>query len=108
VSGEAGQGPAGASVERTCLACRSVLPKAKLLRVAIIGGHLGADINNRAGGRGAYICLKKECLSAVCKKKGAFSRALRVNVSRQDVEALFGEITDILDARLDSGIMDDN
>jgi len=100
------QRPLGASAERTCLGCRSVLPKTKLLRVALVDDCPRVDIKNRAGGRGAYICLKTECLSAVRKKKGAFARALKKNLSAHEVNELFDEITYILNANPDSGFMD--
>jgi len=107
VSAEVTQGAVGASPQRTCLACRGLLPKRELLRVALIGGRPRADIRNRACGRGAYVCLKKECLSALCKKKGALSRAFRVNVSRQDVKEFSDEINGILNARFGCGVLDD-
>ncbi len=109
MSGEVRKRHGGATVQRTCLGCRSVVSRTGLLRVTLIGGRRpGADINNSAGGRGAYICMKKECLRAACKKKGAISRALRKKLSNIEVEELFDEITGILDARLDSGVMGNN
>jgi len=107
-SGGGGVGPAEIAVQRTCLACRSVLPRTKLLRVTLASGRLRADAHNRAGGRGAYVCMNKACLSVACKKKGAFSRAFKANVSSEDVKDLFVEISDILNIGLDGGIIDDS
>jgi len=74
--------------------------------VAIVDERPMVDIKKRAGGRGAYICLKTECLSAIRKKKGAFARALRKNLSAHEVNELFDEITYILNANPDSGFME--
>ncbi len=100
------QRPVVASAARTCLGCRSVLPKTKLLRVALMDNRPRVDFKNRAGGRGAYICLRAECLSVVRKKKGVFARALKKNISTHEVKELFDEIISILNANTDSGVMD--
>jgi len=102
------QGKIAAPVERTCLGCRRALSRETLLRVAFRHGHLAADFQNKADGRGAYICLNKECLEVVRKKKGIFPRALRANISPAEVEKLFGELTDILNSPFDSGACYDN
>lgn len=107
MSAEVTEGSVGVYPQRTCLACRGVRPKRELLRLALTGGCPRVDIRSMAGGRGAYVCLNKECLSALCKKKGALSRAFRVNISPRDVKELFDEINGILDARFRSGVLDD-
>lgn len=78
--------------ERTCLGCRSVLPKSALVRLALDGeGRLRADSSGRLGGRGAYICPDKGCLAAALKKN-AFQRALRSATHAGAPEALWDEI----------------
>lgn len=91
-------GTGTAPVLRTCLACRNVLPKSGLLRVALKEGRLMVDLNNRAGGRGAYICADMECLEKVRKKKGAFGRAFRQSVTEKNIEDFFLEISGLLHA----------
>jgi predicted RNA-binding protein YlxR (DUF448 family) len=95
----AAKGCGRAPVLRTCIACRSVLPKVKLLRVALKEGRPRLDVNNRASGRGAYICANTECLQKAGTKKGAFERAFRQSFPRESLVDLFAEISDKLHAR---------
>lgn len=87
-----------AAVLRTCIACRSVLPKEKLLRIALKDGRPVLDVNNRVGGRGAYMCAARECLEKIGKKKGAFERALRQSFPKESLEDLFAVISEKLHA----------
>lgn len=80
--------------ERTCLGCRSVLPKSSLVRLAMDGeGRLRPDPSGRLGGRGAYICPDEACLKAAFKKN-AFHKALRSVPSVPAADALWEEIKD--------------
>lgn len=93
---------------RTCIACREVLPKYVLIRVTVRDQRLRADPIGRAPGRGAYICMRKECLDAAKRKKGAFSRALRYASPLHEVEALLGELDKIISGRHGGGLSRDN
>ena len=62
--------------QRTCVSCRKKQDKAKLLRIARIGGEYYIDIDEKTDGRGVYICKTPECAAALKKKKG-LNRAFR-------------------------------
>ncbi|MDX8402518.1 MAG: YlxR family protein [Mariprofundaceae bacterium] len=48
---------------RRCIACRRSLPKETLLRLVVDAeGGIWPDVLQRAPGRGAYLCLRPECL----------------------------------------------
>ncbi|GHT00366.1 hypothetical protein AGMMS50276_25960 [Synergistales bacterium] len=73
--------PAKKQKPRTCVACRGEAPKGLLLRVARSpAGEVFFDERGRLPGRGAYICLKPECLERA-KKTGAIARALKTAIT---------------------------
>ncbi len=95
-------------VLRTCIGCRHVQPREKLLRISLKRGRVSLDPNNRAEGRGAYICKTLECLLSLRAKKKAFSRAFKQSVADQGLEDFFLELSDVLhDLKVDEAI-DDN
>lgn len=71
---------------RTCVGCRATAPQAELVRVAVVAGHAVADAARRAGGRGAWLHPRPECLAGA--GKGGLARSLRRSVSRAEVEAI--------------------
>lgn len=76
---------------RSCVACRTVRPKAELVRVHLSpGGRLGVDLGGGSG-RGAYVCPRRSCLEQALKR-GEFARCLKVAVAPMEVEALEGLI----------------
>lgn len=65
---------------RTCVGCREEAPKREMLRIARdAGGKVTVDPTGRLPGRGAYVCLKDECILSA-QKRDALSRALKVKV----------------------------
>ena len=62
--------------ERTCVACRAKRAQSELLRVA---SHNGAApiADDKAVGRGAYLCYAARCAQIAWKKR-AFERALKL------------------------------
>jgi len=65
---------------RRCIACRSVRPKADLLRfVADEGLRLTCDPAQKAAGRGAYCCKNNSCIEKAVGKN-LFARSMRRNV----------------------------
>ncbi len=82
--------------ERTCLGCRRVREKSKLIRFAVVGARLRPDIEGRLGGRGAYLCPQRSCLEEAYKKKGSFVRAFKREVSLPDMEGFFIELDGLL------------
>ncbi len=70
---------------RSCIGCRSKLPKENLIRFsASREGRLVPDPLCLRGGRGAYLCPNPDCFKLALKKRGAFSRALRRKVEVPD------------------------
>ncbi len=78
---------------RTCLGCRNVYEKSSLIRLIADAGRLAPDLSGGKEGRGAYLCLRKECVKEACKKKESFSRALRCKVVLPDPEELWISIS---------------
>jgi len=72
--------------ERTCIGCRTVKPAHEMTRICLNDNRLVIDSGQRLGGRGAYIC-SAHCLETACKRK-AVQRALRCNVSPEDLHSL--------------------
>jgi uncharacterized protein len=46
---------------RRCVICRESLPQATLLRLVQKEGFWQFDLRRKAGGRGAWLCLKDTC-----------------------------------------------
>ena len=61
---------------RTCVGCRERAQQGDLLRVVSESGRLVPDPRRERTGRGAYVHLSQECVSAALARK-AFGRALR-------------------------------
>lgn len=69
---------------RTCVGCRETGGKQGLVRLyKTAEGEIRIDPNAIASGRGAYLCMKLDCLSLAIKK-GGFHRAFRSNVQYTD------------------------
>jgi predicted RNA-binding protein YlxR (DUF448 family) len=58
---------------RTCVVCGTARSASELLRLTREGGAL--SVRNRGGGRSAYVCVARGCVSAL--EERAVSRALR-------------------------------
>ena len=71
------------------MACGRKAPQAELKRMAVSGGRVLWDPRRRLPGRGAYICLRRECLEALKRdrKKGRIFR-------RQLGEEAWAEVVD--------------
>lgn len=59
------------------MGCRTLAPRATLLRVVAVGGDLAPDPASRLPGRGAWLHPDLRCL-ALADKRRAFPRALRL------------------------------
>jgi len=63
--------------QRTCLGCRQVKGQDQLLRlVCSPDGEILADLRGRLPGRGAYLCVSRDCIATAVKRK-QFDRAFR-------------------------------
>lgn len=71
-------------VERTCIGCKRIREKSKLLRVAKLKGDgILVDVKQRLGGRGVYVCPTWECIVAAHRRRGlesSFKQAISERV----------------------------
>ncbi|MCA9559221.1 MAG: DUF448 domain-containing protein [Myxococcales bacterium] len=96
-------GPSTAGL-RTCLGCRERFERETLVRIVCDAeGRLAVDRHLKAPGRGAHLCYAAECVRQAVRRK-AFGRAFRMNVQPVEAEALLGEITRAIDARVLDGL----
>lgn len=72
---------------RTCVGCRNKDNKYDLIRFTISNNNIIVDVNQKAQGRGAYICKKEECLNRVLKNKG-----LKLNIDEENLKLIRGVI----------------
>ena len=72
--------------QRTCVGCRSVLPKRTLIRLVRSADGVQVDPHGKASGRGAYLHDRRSCWDKALK--GALAAALKTELSRADREQL--------------------
>jgi hypothetical protein len=72
--------------QRTCVACREVLPKRSLIRIVRSPQGIVIDPTGKLAGRGAYLHLLRSCWDRGLK--GALSSALKVELSPEEREQL--------------------
>ena len=76
---------------RMCVGCRQMKPKMELIRVVKTPqGEIIAPAGAKTNGRGAYICMNKECIDKA-KKTGALNRALEKTIDADLYEKLKSE-----------------
>jgi hypothetical protein len=64
--------------QRTCLSCRTTQSKRALLRlVRTADGRVEIDPTGKRNGRGAYLCLNRDCWELALKRR-SIERALRL------------------------------
>jgi len=68
--------------QRTCVGCREVLPKRKLLRLVRTTEGVQADPTGKLAGRGAYLHDRRECWERALK--GALAHALKTTLTADD------------------------
>jgi len=72
--------------QRTCVACREVLPKRSLIRVVRNSNGVQIDPTGKMAGRGAYLHDQRTCWEKGLK--GALAHALRIELAPEEREAL--------------------
>lgn len=73
---------------RTCIGCREVDDKVRLLRLVRAGdGSVELDGSAAVSGRGAYVHPAKGCIE-VATRKGALARALRTGIGPDELGRL--------------------
>lgn len=68
--------------QRTCVGCREVLPKRKLIRLVRTAEGVQVDPTGKLAGRGAYLHDRRECWERALK--GALANALKTNLTVDD------------------------
>jgi uncharacterized protein len=68
--------------QRTCVGCREVLPKRKMIRLVRTGEGVQVDLTGKLAGRGAYLHDRRECWKRAFK--GALAHALKTTLSVED------------------------
>lgn len=77
---------------RQCIGCREMKAKTELVRVIKTpDGQVCLDKTGRMNGRGAYICLNKDCYNKAVKSKG-IERALKIAIPEEIYEAIGKEL----------------
>jgi len=74
--------------QRTCIACREVLPKRALIRVVRTEAGVRIDPTGKMNGRGAYLHDQKVCWEIGIRE--GLGRALRINLEKEDLDYLSG------------------
>lgn len=72
--------------QRTCVGCRTVLPKRQLIRLVRTPSGVQVDRTGKLAGRGAYLHDRRSCWERGLK--GALAHALKIELSPEDRERL--------------------
>lgn len=74
---------------RTCIACRTSRPKRELMRIVRTPeGELVFDADQKARGRGAYLCRRRACWERVAQRPKVLGNALKRPLSPDEVAML--------------------
>ena len=72
--------------QRTCVGCRTVLPKRQLIRIVRSPEGVQVDSTGKLAGRGAYLHDRLSCWERGLK--GALAHALKVELAHEERERL--------------------
>ena len=73
--------------ERSCIACRNKNAKKGLIRLVCCADGVKVDPGKKRGGRGAYLCPKRECWETGLTKN-RLEYALRTRLSQENRQIL--------------------
>ncbi len=73
--------------QRTCVGCHQTLAKRQLVRLVRTPEGVRVDLTGRLPGRGAYLHDRRSCWERALKK-GTLARALRVELTQDDIARL--------------------
>lgn len=68
--------------QRTCVGCREVLPKRRMIRIVRTAEGVQVDPTSKMAGRGAYLHDRRECWERGLK--GALANALKATLTTDD------------------------
>jgi len=72
--------------QRTCIACREILPKRSLIRIVRSQQGVVIDTTGKLAGRGAYLHQQRSCWEK--GMKGALVTALKVELTPEEYDRL--------------------
>lgn len=72
--------------QRTCVGCREVLPKRRMIRIVRTAEGVQVDSTSKMAGRGAYLHDRRECWERGLK--GALANALKATLTVDEREKL--------------------
>ncbi len=72
--------------QRTCVGCRTVLPKRALFRLVRRPEGVQVDPTGKLAGRGAYLHNRRSCWEKGLK--GALAHALKITLTSDDTQSL--------------------
>jgi uncharacterized protein len=82
--------------ERRCLGCGRRAPKRELARFVAAPGESGPtpralrrDDRGRLGGRGLYVCTRRECFDRAARRR-AFQRGARLDGAALEIDLALG------------------
>lgn len=87
--------------QRTCVGCREVLPKRKLIRLVKTEQGVRIDLSGKLPGRGAYLHDQKSCWNRGLK--GSLEKALRITIPEQDLAVLRAYMEDLPESSPEDG-----
>ena len=98
---QAGRGPrnAAAATERMCIASRTVLPVAELIRFVAGPDGLVPDLKRRLPGRGVWVAARRSQVEAAVKRR-AFAKSLKADVK------VPSDLADMVDGLLERAALD--
>ena len=68
--------------QRTCVGCREVLPKRKMVRIVRTAGGVQVDLTSKLAGRGAYLHDRRECWERGLR--GPLAHALKTTLTSDE------------------------
>lgn len=71
---------------RTCIGCRTVIPKRSLIRIVRSQDGVQIDFTGKKAGRGAYLHNKRSCWEIGLK--GSLARALKTSLDEGEIAQL--------------------
>jgi predicted RNA-binding protein YlxR (DUF448 family) len=72
--------------QRTCIACREILPKRSMIRIVRSPQGVVIDPSGKLAGRGAYLHAQRSCWESGLK--GALASALKTEFTPEERERL--------------------
>ncbi len=72
--------------QRTCVGCRTVMPKRQLVRIVRTADGVQVDPTGKKAGRGAYLHDRRSCWDAGLQ--GSLARALKTDLTAAERERL--------------------